>query len=128
MKTYGLDRFGELIARQCAMAHALGERIAATPSLELLAPVALNIVCFRYVPPHPAGELDEISERVTDELNARLLIELQERGLAVPSSTHVDGKFALRMNVMNHRTTQVDLDAALSAVLAVGKELADSQK
>ena len=37
MKTYGLDRFGELIARQCAMAHALGERIATTPPLELLA-------------------------------------------------------------------------------------------
>jgi aromatic-L-amino-acid decarboxylase len=123
MKTYGLDRFGELIARQCAMAEALGERIAATPPLELLAPVALNIVCFRYVPPHPAGEPDEVSERVTDELNARLLIELQERGLAVPSSTRVDGKLALRMNVMNHRTTQADLDAVLAAVLAVGKEL-----
>jgi aromatic-L-amino-acid/L-tryptophan decarboxylase len=123
MKTYGLDRFGELIARQCAMAHALGERIAATPPLELLAPVALNIVCFRYVPPHPSGEPDEVSERVTDELNARLLIELQERGNAVPSSTRVDGKLALRMNVMNHRTTQADLDAALAAVLAVGKEL-----
>ena len=70
-----------------------------------------------------AGEPDEVSERVTDELNARLLIELQERGLAVPSSTRVDGKLALRMNVMNHRTTQADLDAALAAVLAVGKEL-----
>ena len=123
MKTYGLDRFGELIAQQCAMARAFGERIAATPAFELLAPVTLNIVCFRYVPPHPAGEPDEVSERVTDELNARLLIELQERGLAVPSSTRVDGKLALRMNVMNHRTTQADLDAALAAVLAVGKEL-----
>ncbi len=123
MKTYGLDRFGELIARQCAMAHALGERIKATSPLELLAPVALNIVCFRYVPPHPAGELDELSERRTDELNARLLIDLQERGLAVPSSTHVDGKFALRLNVMNHRTTQADLDAVLAAVLELGNEL-----
>jgi aromatic-L-amino-acid decarboxylase len=123
MKTYGLDRFGELIARQCAMAQSLGERIAATPSLELLAPVTLNIVCFRYVPPRPSGEPDEVSERVTDELNARLLIELQERGLAVPSSTRVDGKLALRMNVMNHRTTQADLDEVLAAVLSVGKEL-----
>ncbi len=124
MKTYGHDRRGELIAHQCTKAQRLGERIAATPPLELLAPVALNIVCFRYVPPHPAGEPDEVSERATDELNARLLVELQERGLAVPSSTRVDGKLALRMNVMNHRTTQADLDATLAAVLAVGKELA----
>ncbi|HEV8020529.1 MAG TPA: pyridoxal-dependent decarboxylase [Candidatus Lustribacter sp.] len=109
MKTYGLDRFGELIARQCALARALGERIAATPQLELLTPVTLNIVCFRY--------------RASDEVNAELAIEVQERGIAVPSTTRVDGKLALRMNIMNHRTTQADLDAALDGVLAVGAEL-----
>ena len=77
MKTYGLDRFGELIARQCALARALGERIARTPPLELLAPVTLNIVCFRY---RLAAESD------ADALNARIVVELQERGIAVPST------------------------------------------
>lgn len=124
MKTYGLDRFGELIAQQCALARAFGERVAATPPLELLAPVSLNIVCFRYVPPRTAGAPDELEERRFDELNASLAIELQERGLAVPSTTRVNGKLALRMNVMNHRTTRADLDAVLAAVLAVGNELA----
>jgi glutamate/tyrosine decarboxylase-like PLP-dependent enzyme len=126
MKTYGLDRFGELIARQCALARAFGDRVAATPPLELLTPVSLNIVCFRYVPPRTPGAPDEVDERRFDELNARLAIELQERGLAVPSTTRVDGKLALRMNVMNHRTTQADLDDVLAAVLAVGNELASS--
>jgi glutamate/tyrosine decarboxylase-like PLP-dependent enzyme len=126
MKTFGLDRFGELIAHQCAQARAFGERIAATPPLELLTPVSLNIVCFRYVPPRTAGAPDEVDERRFDELNARLAIELQERGLAVPSTTRVDGKLALRMNVMNHRTTQADLDDVLAAVLAVGDELVTS--
>src|SRR5208282_3435113 len=100
MKTYGLDRFGELIARQCALARAFGERIAATPQLELLTPVTLNIVCFRY--------------RASDEVNAELAVALQERGIAVPSTTRVGGKLALRMNIMNHRTTQADLDVALA--------------
>src|SRR5208282_5628249 len=89
MKTYGLDRFGELIARQCALAQMLGERIAATPQLELMAPVALNVVCFRYVPPRTAGAPGELDERRTDELNASIAIELQERGIAVPSTTRV---------------------------------------
>jgi glutamate/tyrosine decarboxylase-like PLP-dependent enzyme len=116
MKTYGLARFGELIARQCAMARALGERIARTPGLELLAPVTLNIVCFRYTAPG-------LDAAATNALNAAIAVDLQERGIAVPSTTHVDGRLALRMNVMNHRTTPADLDATLDAVLTSGAAL-----
>ncbi len=125
MKTFGLDHLGERIAQQCALASALGARIAATPELELLAPVALNIVCFRYLPPRPAGAPDDVYERAVDELNARIVIELQERGLAVPSTTHAGGKLAIRLNIMNHRSTQADLDATFDAVLALGAELRD---
>ncbi len=117
MKTYGLDRFGALIAAQCAMARALGERIAQTPPLELLAPVTLNIVCFRYAP-------TALDEPARDALNAAIAIDLQERGIAVPSTTRVDGRLALRLNVMNHRTTPDDLSATLDAVLAAGRSLA----
>jgi glutamate/tyrosine decarboxylase-like PLP-dependent enzyme len=115
MKTFGLDRFGESIARQCAMARAVGARIAATPPLALLAPVTLNVVCFRYAAP--------ADEAACDALNARIVVELQERGIAVPSTTRTGGKLAIRMNVMNHRTTQADLDVTVDAVLAVGAEL-----
>ena len=118
MKTFGLDRFGELIAQQCALAQAFGERIAASPPLVLLAPVTLNIVCFRYEPPG--------GDAACDQLNARIVVELQERGIAVPSTTRVGGKLAIRMNVMNHRTTQADLDAVLAAVPAIAKELLGS--
>jgi glutamate/tyrosine decarboxylase-like PLP-dependent enzyme len=96
------------------MARALGERIAATPQLELLAPVTLNIVCFRY-----AG----LEDAVSDALNAEIVVELQERGIAVPSTTRIGGKLAIRLNVMNHRTTPADLDTTLAGVLAVGADL-----
>lgn len=117
MKTFGLDRFGDLIERQCGLARGLGARIAATPALQLLAPVSLNVVCFRYAAP--------LDEAACDALNARIAIELQERGIAVASTTRIGGKLALRMNVMNHRTTQADLDATLDAVLVVGADVLD---
>lgn len=127
MKTFGLEAYGALIEAQCALARALGERIAATPQLELLAPVTLNIVCFRFVPPRTDAVIpDELEERRRDAFNGRLVVELQERGLAVPSTTRVDGKLAIRLNVMNHRTTQADLDATYDAVLAVGAELLET--
>jgi aromatic-L-amino-acid decarboxylase len=115
MKTYGLDRFGALIDAQCALAAALGERIDAEPLLELLAPVTLNIVCFRYAP----ASLDIAS---SDALNGRIVVELQERGIAVPSTTRVGGRLAIRLNIMNHRTTADDLEQTLAAVLAIGAE------
>ena len=115
MKTYGLACFGALIAQQCAMARALGERILRTPELELLAPITLNVVCFRYAP--------AIDEAARDALNAAIAIDLQERGIAVPSTTRVDGRLALRLNVMNHRTTGADLDATLDAILTTGAAL-----
>ena len=126
MKTFGLDRIGDLIAQQCALASALGARIARTPTLELLAPVALNIVCFRYLPPRADDLIDEVYERIVDEFNARIVIELQERGIAVPSTTRTAGKLAIRLNIMNHRTTQSDLDTTLEAILALGKELLEA--
>jgi glutamate/tyrosine decarboxylase-like PLP-dependent enzyme len=82
-------------------------------------------VCFRYVAPQVEGRPGELHERACDDLNARIAIELQERGIAVPSTTRIDGKLALRTNVMNHRTTQADLDATFEAVLAAGEDLLD---
>jgi len=112
MKAFGLDALGASIERCCALARGLGARIAREPELELLAPVSLNIVCFRY-----AFATD------VDELNVRLAIELQVRGLAVPSAARIDGKLGLHVNVMNHRTTAADLDATIDAALAIGAEI-----
>ena len=48
LKTYGTEKLGAVITRTCALASYLEARILAEPRLELLAPVQLNIVCFRY--------------------------------------------------------------------------------
>jgi glutamate/tyrosine decarboxylase-like PLP-dependent enzyme len=85
-----------------------------TPVLELMAPVALNVVCFRYAP-EGASNLDE--------LNQELLLRLQESGRAVISSTRIGGRFALRVANVNHRSTDEDMDELLRAVTEIGEEL-----
>ncbi|MDE2353865.1 MAG: aminotransferase class V-fold PLP-dependent enzyme, partial [Betaproteobacteria bacterium] len=108
LKTYGTARLGAVIAQTCALARDLEMRIRKHPELELLAPVALNIVCFRYRSAHP------------DETNARLVVALQESGVAVPSTTRIRGALAIRVAIVNHRTRLEDLDRLLKAVLAFG--------
>jgi aromatic-L-amino-acid decarboxylase len=108
LKVYGTDALGAVISRTCALARHLERRILATPQLELLAPVELNIVCFRY----RAAD--------ADALNARIVADLHECGIAAPSSTTIGGRLAIRAAVVNHRTEQRDVDALLDAVLAFG--------
>ncbi|MGD9510361.1 MAG: aspartate aminotransferase family protein [Geminicoccaceae bacterium] len=113
LRTFGLDRLGESIAINCRQARTLGERVAAEPELQLLAPVSLNIACFRYRDA-PDAELDR--------LNALIVVELQERGIAAPSTTLIGGRLAIRACLCNHRTEQRDLDALVDGVLRLGRD------
>lgn len=117
LRADGVDKLARLIEQNVAQTRHLVARIAAHEELELLAPAPLNVACFRYA---PAG----LPEPERDALNEELLLRLQERGIAVPSSTVVGGRFALRVANVNHRTRRADLDALVDAVLTLGAELA----
>jgi glutamate/tyrosine decarboxylase-like PLP-dependent enzyme len=97
-----------MISRTCELARYLKQSIEKEPALELLAPVALNIVCFRYRSEHP------------DEVNRQIVADLQESGIAAPSTTTVNGCLAIRVAIVNHRTGKSDIDALLRAAIAFG--------
>jgi len=120
LKAYGFDRFAHLIERNVAQAQEL-KSFAQAAGLEVVAPVPLNIVCFRFVA--SGKSLEELNE-----LNQEILYLLQERGLAVPSSTIIDGKFCLRAAIVNHRTRSEDLQRLVSSVNEIGRELESTYK
>jgi aromatic-L-amino-acid decarboxylase len=108
LKVFGTERLGAVISRTCALARYLERRVRGEPSLELLAPAQLNIVCFRY-------RSDD-----ADAVNARIIADLHESGIAAPSATTVDGRLAIRACIVNHRTQPGDLDALVDAALEFG--------
>ena len=112
LKVYGTRAMGSVISRTCSLARYLEQRIKNTRELELLAPVELNIVCFRY------------RANDSDGLNATLVAELQESGTVAPSTTTIDGRLAIRAAIVNHRTDQADIDRLLDRTLALGRSLA----
>ena len=116
---FGTDRLGRMIERNCYQASYLGEQVEKTPGLELLAPVALNICCFRYTEPG-------LSDAVLDAMNDEIVIQLQEQGSAAPSTTRLKGRLAIRVNITNHRTARADLDILLDEVqrIAASPEVA----
>ena len=114
IKAYGMDRLAEVVARNCRQASLLGRAVESSEDLELLAPVSLNIVCFRYA-------TREVPEAALDKLNEDIVADLQLEGVAAPSTTKIGGKTAIRVAITNHRTTTEDLAILASAVRRLGK-------
>jgi aromatic-L-amino-acid decarboxylase len=108
LKVYGTEALGAMMSRTCELARYLEIMIATTRELELLAPVALNLVCFR----HRGDD--------ADRLNAKIVADLHESGIAAPSTTVIGGHLAIRAAIVNHRTEARDIDAMLKAVLRFG--------
>jgi glutamate/tyrosine decarboxylase-like PLP-dependent enzyme len=116
IKEHGIRKFGRMIEQNVSQASYLAALVDAAPQLERLAPVPLNIVCFRY----RAEGLDDLA---LNELNQELLIRLHESGLAVPSYTILDGRYALRAAITNHRSRREDFDLLVREVIRLGDEL-----
>jgi aromatic-L-amino-acid/L-tryptophan decarboxylase len=108
LKVLGAEAIGASIARSCELGRALGELIAAEPALELMAPVQLNIVCFRYRCAEP------------DATNTDIVVDLQEAGRVAPSLTRIGGQVAIRAALFNHRTDAGDLEALVRSCVALG--------
>ncbi len=117
LKTWGADRLGASIAHTCRVARHLADLVDREPMLERLAPVQLNIVCFRYRFEHDA-----------DHRNAELVADLQEAGVAAPSTTTLGCRLAIRAAIVNHRTRREDAGALVAAVLAFGARIAARER
>jgi aromatic-L-amino-acid/L-tryptophan decarboxylase len=107
---YGADQIGTVAQHCCDVAQHLATRIDREPALQRLAPFALNIVCFRY------------NAAYADKLNADIVADLHEAGIAAPSTTVIDGRLAIRAAIVNHRTERADVDRLVDAVLLIGRE------
>jgi aromatic-L-amino-acid decarboxylase len=111
IQLYGAEKLGDVISNTCVLAQYMKQCIEKEPALELLAPVALNIVCFRY------------RCQNADDVNQNIVADLQESGIAAPSTTTIDGRLAIRAAIVNHRTNRSDIDALIKATIAFGSSI-----
>ena len=117
LRYHGLAAFREAIRNDLELAAYFAGRVDAESELERLAPAPLSVVCFRYVP--KSG----VSPDSLDELNRQILPKVIRRGRVFLSNATIHGRFALRICVVNHRSTRADIDEVVSEVLSVGREL-----
>lgn len=116
IKEHGLERLGRMMARNVEQAHYLAGLIGADPTLELVAPVGLDIVCYRF---NPCG----LDDTHLNELNQEILTRLQEQAIAAPSSTRLRGRFCIRVAIANYRSTLADFDLLARETVRIGREI-----
>ena len=113
LRYFGLRAFQQSIAEDLNLAQVLASAVDGEPKLERLAPVALSAVCFRFK--NANGDLDA--------LNGAILKRITQRGRVYLSNALIHGQFALRACIVNHRTTEDDVRAVVSEVLAAAGEV-----
>jgi glutamate/tyrosine decarboxylase-like PLP-dependent enzyme len=109
LRYHGVAQFREAIRQDIGHAQLLARLITAEPALELLAPVELSTVCFRW---------KDAADGQADQRNAAILREISRRGRVCLSNASIGGVFALRACIVNHRSTDADIAAVVEEVLA----------
>ncbi|HLB08149.1 MAG TPA: pyridoxal-dependent decarboxylase [Gemmatimonadaceae bacterium] len=119
---HGWNAYERRIAHDVALARYLYERAADHPDLEVAGPAPeLSITCFRYVPHELRG--DPSAEAYLNNLNDRLMAELQLDGRVFPSNAILDGRFVLRACIVNFRTEAADIDALIARTVELGESM-----
>ncbi len=116
IKEHGIKKLSRIVRQNIAQAFYLEDLIKSQPGeLEVVTPVTLNVVCFRYNPSQG------MSENELNKLNKEIVMELQESGKAAISHTMLRGRYVLRVANINHRSRKSDFDFLVEAVLKIGK-------
>jgi aromatic-L-amino-acid/L-tryptophan decarboxylase len=117
LRYHGFEAFRESIRKDLAHAERLASLIASQPELELMAPVELSAVCFRY------RGTGSASDEKLNQLNPLILKRAVERGRVYLSNASLRKRFCLRACVVNHRTTDADIESVIAEVLTAAGEV-----
>jgi glutamate/tyrosine decarboxylase-like PLP-dependent enzyme len=117
LRAYGKRKYSRLVQQNLDLIGYLADSLSGDPVFEVTAPVASNVVCFRY---KPKG----LSEEQLKQLNVMIRESLYERYFGIISDTVMKGKYSLRACCVCHRSRKEDFDFLVNEVKTIGEKLA----
>lgn len=122
IRTHGFERLGAMIDERCRLATVLAELVREHPRLELLMQPETHIVCMRHRP--AAGAAATWDDAKADAHTEAIVVALQQRGIAAPSTARHRGRLVIRAGIANHRTREEHVRQLVDDVVRIGEELA----
>jgi aromatic-L-amino-acid decarboxylase len=117
IRSFGVEGIQEIVRNQIGMAQEMAKRIDTEEGFELLAPVPLNTVCFRFLPKGVTGteEINEINRELHEKINST--------GKLYMTHTKLDGKYTLRWVIGQTRVEQTHVDTAWNLIKEVARTM-----
>lgn len=116
IRSYGTEGLREKIRYHLSIASNIAEMISKENDFELLAPVVLNTVCFRY---KPAGK----NEDQLNILNQKLNHLLNDSGKIYLTHTSLNGRYTLRMVTGQTNVTMAHAEKAWQIIMSVARNI-----
>ncbi len=104
MRTYGVEGLRAKIRKHLELTETFATKLKSIKHFEILAPISVNLICFRY---KPEGITDEA---VLEKLNSDLLQALNQTGKVYLSHTKLNKKYAIRLVIGQTNVEQKHLD------------------
>lgn len=127
LRSYGLSGLQQRLREQISWVQELSQQIDTHPDFERLAPVPLNLVCFRWNPAQPPGSLPP-DEAWLDRCNETLLQTLNASGKLFITHTKLKGRYALRLVAGQLNTQHEHVQQAWQQIQQTASELAEVQQ
>lgn len=110
IRSFGVTQLQEKIREHITIARWLEQQVIANRDFEIMAPVPLSLVCFRYRPSCIVGteNLNRVNEDLLRKLNASGKIFL--------THTKLKGQYTLRMSIGGTLTTQQHVENAWNLI------------
>jgi aromatic-L-amino-acid decarboxylase len=119
IRTYGVTGLQEKVRYHIDIASRLKEMISEEPDFEILAPVVISLVCFRF---RPQG----FNEEELNKLNEKLNHQLNDSGKIYLTHTSLRGKYTLRMVTAQTNVTMEHVELAWELIKRTARELSAS--
>ena len=97
LRYYGVEGLQERLRGHLALAQEFKEWVEGSQDFELLAPVPLNTICFRFRPRKRSGQ--ELPSEELERLNKALLDEVNRSGRIYMTQTRLGENFCLRLSI-----------------------------
>ncbi len=117
IRSFGIEQLKTKLREHIRLGKLFGDLVKSNPNFEILAPVKMNVICFRS---HPS-QIDDTEE--LNQINIELLDAINSSGKAFLTKTKLNDKLAIRMVTGNTNITERHVRNVWQLIVETSTEL-----
>lgn len=122
IRSFGIEQMQQIIRNQISWVQDVAKQMKVHPNFEILAPVSLNLICFRLVPSI------ELNSEEINSINAKFLERINSGGKLYLTHTKLNGKYTIRMVAGQTYLKEYHVQEAWATILETAEQFLQTNK